>query len=847
MKKYIFSIITLCFGMFAHADNISVPDVNSVSGGTTTIGISLDNTETNLVSFQMDLTLPEGITINKAGCSLSSRFTDDDQELTIGKLDGNVYRLTSTSFALIPISGTSGEIITLSLTASAHSEGGTATLSNIRFVTSQSERIMVDDASFNITVTKVFPRPVPQNTFEVNTPYYLYNVGRGMFANKGEAWGTQSTLGHQGMKYEVRHDNDMPEGYYYLYSDETGRNNKVMFRTNGDGRAGVGVCVAFVDNNKGDNAYWTIQPFNDNVTGGFIIQIPEDTKGSCPFVATQAWGAQWDHWGNFFDSNSITNGIFFDVEIAANPDNVTWQFVSEDDYATYQDALDTETIDLHNAANDLKGWIDLAKLRGADVAAAEELYNNTACSSADLRAALADLKPYVDAQKAAVKLQAAIDQAGEYGVDVAEAQEVLNNPEATATEINAATDKLNGEIKVAKASIVLATATSSAPVDLFAEAIFENATFTNNISGWTSTTSVQNKAHKSPNVSDMVTCGVDGKNAEGNFYENWDPNASRAVGKMYQKQAELPAGLYVGKLSVFVSTLSQNNTGDAPEQFAYLNNVKEPLTQSKFKSYTMILQQAEKGDIEMGFEQTAAVANWLGIDNASLKYYGDGSDNYSGLAADLIGADWEAEFLNEDSQWPIHTPSVRNAVNNAIDEGATASTPDAGIVAAESALAALDGLRTNISLWKELNQTVYGNGSDIIGMYDLQYNLEIDGWENESAFRALLDELAEKLDEIMDDPSKATWDNAELQEKLNQLNNLYDEALNYQASNVLDVGDVNKDGTVSIPDVTALVNIILGKDNAEPYQYDHDAADVNGDGSITIPDVTALVNIILGK
>ena len=60
-------------------------------------------------------------------------------------------------------------------------------------------------------------------------------------------------------------------------------------------------------------------------------------------------------------------------------------------------------------------------------------------------------------------------------------------------------------------------------------------------------------------------------------------------------------------------------------------------------------------------------------------------------------------------------------------------------------------------------------------------------------------------------------------------------------------GDVNKDGSVTIADVTALVNIILGKDNVEPYQYDHDAADVNADGSVTIADVTALVNKILGK
>jgi len=58
-------------------------------------------------------------------------------------------------------------------------------------------------------------------------------------------------------------------------------------------------------------------------------------------------------------------------------------------------------------------------------------------------------------------------------------------------------------------------------------------------------------------------------------------------------------------------------------------------------------------------------------------------------------------------------------------------------------------------------------------------------------------------------------------------------------------GDVNNDGSVTIADVTALVNIILGKDTENVYN--HDAADVNGDEGITIADVTALVNIILGK
>lgn len=63
------------------------------------------------------------------------------------------------------------------------------------------------------------------------------------------------------------------------------------------------------------------------------------------------------------------------------------------------------------------------------------------------------------------------------------------------------------------------------------------------------------------------------------------------------------------------------------------------------------------------------------------------------------------------------------------------------------------------------------------------------------------------------------------------------------------IGDVNRDGDISIADVTALVNIILGKakypDDLD--KYDFDAANVNRDTQISIADVTKLVNIILGK
>ena len=153
MKKII-AIVCMAWMVLAGAwaDNISAEDITMNAGETKTVSICLTNTESNLVSFQIDLTLPEGITINKAGCSLSNRISDPDQELAIGKQGNNVYRIASTSFALTPIGGNSGTLLTLSLTDSADSDGGTATLSNILFVTDNSEEILMDDTNFTITV-----------------------------------------------------------------------------------------------------------------------------------------------------------------------------------------------------------------------------------------------------------------------------------------------------------------------------------------------------------------------------------------------------------------------------------------------------------------------------------------------------------------------------------------------------------------------------------------------------------------------------------------------------------------------------------------------------------------------
>ena len=74
-------------------------------------------------------------------------------------------------------------------------------------------------------------------------------------------------------------------------------------------------------------------------------------------------------------------------------------------------------------------------------------------------------------------------------------------------------------------------------------------------------------------------------------------------------------------------------------------------------------------------------------------------------------------------------------------------------------------------------------------------------------------------------------------------NNEYTEECQSTTRLVLcDIGDVNCDGEVSIADVTALIDYLLGGKNS---QFNEEAADVDTDGEVTISDVSALINIMI--
>jgi hypothetical protein len=124
------------------------------------LSIDLENTATNLTAYQFDLTLPEGITLatNESGKFLvtkTSRYADDEQSLTITKLEGNTYRFVCFSMYNSVITGTSGAILNAILDVAATVNAATheGKISDILFTKSNGDQLKMNEAKFNIVIS----------------------------------------------------------------------------------------------------------------------------------------------------------------------------------------------------------------------------------------------------------------------------------------------------------------------------------------------------------------------------------------------------------------------------------------------------------------------------------------------------------------------------------------------------------------------------------------------------------------------------------------------------------------------------------------------------------------------
>lgn len=170
-----------------------------------------------------------------------------------------------------------------------------------------------------------------------------------------------------------------------------------------------------------------------------------------------------------------------------------------------------------------------------------------------------------------------------------------------------------------------------------------NPGFDNDKTGWTSTGGAQNKAIATNKTNGIIT---------GKFFENW--NGSAFTGEIYQTVSNLPSGIYKLKVAAF-----GNGTN------VYANDKLTPVTTSDGAWYEVDQVKVGDGNLKLGIKNENATT-WMGIDNASLYYYGFDVTTAQASVAELIA---EAEELASQT---IMNTDIRAKLNSAI-EGADAS------------------------------------------------------------------------------------------------------------------------------------------------------------------------------
>ena len=266
----------------------------------------------------------------------------------------------------------------------------------------------------------------------------------------------------------------------------------------------------------------------------------------------------------------------------------------------------------------------------------------------------------VDLQ-AALEAAAAVSPATEaLTAAIAAAQNVYDNSKSV-DEVNAAVATLKVATILAINTNSVAGATLIAPV---ATNFVVNGTFDEVIAPWKSTTGAQNQA-LATNQQGAFT---------GRFFENW--NGSNYVGKLYQEIENIPNGLYELSICAVVETYN------GAAQFVYANGDKKALTTGAPTAYT-ILTVVTNNTLEIGFEQTEAVNRWSGIDNASLKYFGEfeGGASMALISYEITKAN--AGALVGEKMAPETLEALNAAIAKEVD-----TTSDEALIAAEAEIAA---------------------------------------------------------------------------------------------------------------------------------------------------------------
>jgi len=145
-KNIIFLVMTLlCLTHAAKAENIGVDGFTIADGETVQVALRLNNTHTDLTAFSMMLQVPK---LQLVSATATDRYQG---QVVIGQPDTQTYNICGLDLGLGSISGTEGDLLTLTFTADKTLKTGEAIISEIDFITTGREHVTVSDFQFTVT------------------------------------------------------------------------------------------------------------------------------------------------------------------------------------------------------------------------------------------------------------------------------------------------------------------------------------------------------------------------------------------------------------------------------------------------------------------------------------------------------------------------------------------------------------------------------------------------------------------------------------------------------------------------------------------------------------------------
>ena len=141
-------------------NRLVVQDMSMEAGSSVTLEVALENEITNLMGFQCDIELPEGLTLKlknngKPAATLGSRFEDTEHTISSSVTSSGAYRFIATSLDGEAIPGTSGTLFTVTLQADASLTPGTklaCSVKNIEFNTQDNQKVVFNNVTFNVSI-----------------------------------------------------------------------------------------------------------------------------------------------------------------------------------------------------------------------------------------------------------------------------------------------------------------------------------------------------------------------------------------------------------------------------------------------------------------------------------------------------------------------------------------------------------------------------------------------------------------------------------------------------------------------------------------------------------------------